>query len=113
MRGLENTSRHPGSASLAGPHLHAHSTPLQKPATNTAAVSMSDVRGAPAPIAAAADGWSAGPHISRCVAQIDFGIVEENAGENKLHLRRVSQGMTIHVPQGEPQHPSPMTQPRP
>ena len=33
--------------------------------------------------------------------QIDFGIVEENAAENKLHLRRVSQGMTIHVPQGE------------
>ena len=38
---------------------------------------------------------------SPCHAQLDFGIVEENAGENKLHVRRVSQGMTIHVPQGE------------
>ena len=35
-------------------------------------------------------------------AQLDFGIVEENAGDNKLHMRRVSKGMTIHVPQGEP-----------
>ena len=41
---------------------------------------------------------------SRC-AQIDFGIVEENAGDNKLHMRRVSKGMTIHVPQGERRMP--------
>ena len=33
--------------------------------------------------------------------QITFGIVEENAGENVLHMRVVSKGMTIHVPQGE------------
>ena len=42
-----------------------------------------------------------GAEAPRCRAQIDFGIVEENAGENKLHMRRVFKGETIHVPQGE------------
>ena len=32
--------------------------------------------------------------------QIDFGMVEENAGNNALHLRRISKGETIHIPQG-------------
>ena len=31
--------------------------------------------------------------------QIDFGMVEENAGDNKLHVRRVFKGETIHIPQ--------------
>jgi hypothetical protein len=33
-------------------------------------------------------------------AQIDFGMVEENAGNNALHLRRIYKGETIHIPQG-------------
>jgi len=38
-----------------------------------------------------------------CRPQIEFGMVEENAGEKKLIMQKVSKGMTIHIPAGE--HP--------
>lgn len=38
--------------------------------------------------------WSAG--------QLEFGMVEENAGKNKLVQVTLRQGQTIHIPQGVP-----------
>ena len=32
--------------------------------------------------------------------QVYFGMVEDNGGNNSLHMQRISMGMTIHIPQG-------------
>jgi quercetin dioxygenase-like cupin family protein len=41
-----------------------------------------------------------GSEISFMVSgEVDFGMVEENAGDNALHLRRIKAGETIHIPQ--------------